>query len=171
MANDIQKSIVSNDIKNGTIVVSTKPTGPAAEDKINTYVSNKPVIADIEAKYDDKFDDITRAEQSCPVNVIEVLREAHSEQSSTHQAKTLSKSFPSLRALHFYSSILGSLLFLFFAFTGLLANRPELISSTHPQAIPANIKFEKQELTVGLKHSFQLFAHYKIIALMNKIFT
>jgi hypothetical protein len=59
MANDIQKSISSEDIKNGTIVVSTKPTGPTAKDKINTYVSNKPEIADIEAKYDDKFDDIT----------------------------------------------------------------------------------------------------------------
>ena len=58
MANDIQKIIVSNDIKNGTIVVSTKPTGPTAKDKNNTYISN-PVIADIEAKYDDRFDDPT----------------------------------------------------------------------------------------------------------------
>ena len=57
MANDIQKSISSNDIKNGTIVVSTQPTGSTAKDKIDTYVSNKPVIADIETKYDDRFDD------------------------------------------------------------------------------------------------------------------
>ena len=57
MANDIEKSIPSNDIKNGTIVVSTKPTGPTAKDKLNTYVSNKPEIADIEAKYDTRFDD------------------------------------------------------------------------------------------------------------------
>lgn len=58
MANDIQKSISSEDIKNGTIVVTTQPTGPTDKDKINTYVSNKPVIADIEAKYDDRFDDL-----------------------------------------------------------------------------------------------------------------
>ena len=36
MANDIQKSISSEDIKNGTLVVSTKPTGPTAKDKINS---------------------------------------------------------------------------------------------------------------------------------------
>ena len=53
MANDIQKSIPANPIKNGTIVVSTKPTGPTAKDKIDTYVSNKPVIADIDTKFDD----------------------------------------------------------------------------------------------------------------------
>jgi hypothetical protein len=57
MANDVQKSILANPIKNGTIIVSTQPTGPTAKDKINTYVSNKPVIADIEAKYDGRFDD------------------------------------------------------------------------------------------------------------------
>ena len=59
MANDIQKSITSNPIKNGTVVVSTKPTGPTLTDKLNTYVSNKPVIADIEAKYDNRFNDTT----------------------------------------------------------------------------------------------------------------
>jgi len=57
MANDIQKSIVSNPIKNGTTVVSTKPTGPTSVDKLNTYVSNKPEIGDIQAKYDNRFDD------------------------------------------------------------------------------------------------------------------
>jgi hypothetical protein len=56
-ADVVQKSISTNDIKHGTIVVSTKPTGSTPEDKINTYVSNKPVIADIEAKYDGRFDD------------------------------------------------------------------------------------------------------------------
>ena len=59
MANDIQKSILANDIKNGTVVVSTKPTGSTVKDKIDTYVSNKPEIADIEAKYDARFDDPT----------------------------------------------------------------------------------------------------------------
>ena len=60
MANDIQRSVGgATKIKNGTIVVSTKPTGPTAKDKIDTYVSNKPEIADIEAKYDTRFDDPT----------------------------------------------------------------------------------------------------------------
>lgn len=59
MANDAQKSIVSNDIKNGTIVVSTKPTGPTAADTLDTYASNKPTISDIESKYDTRFDDPT----------------------------------------------------------------------------------------------------------------
>lgn len=56
MANDIAKAVSGNDIKNGTAVVSTKPTGPTTNDKLNTYVSNKPVIGDIEAKYDARLD-------------------------------------------------------------------------------------------------------------------
>lgn len=59
MANDIQKSITSNPIKNGTAVVSTKPTGPTSSDKLNTSVSNKPEIGDIQAKYDNRFDNPT----------------------------------------------------------------------------------------------------------------
>lgn len=56
MANDIVKALSGNEIKNGTTVVSTKPTGPTSNDKLNTYVSNKPTIANIEAKYDARFD-------------------------------------------------------------------------------------------------------------------
>jgi len=57
MANDIQKSINSNVIKNGTIVVSTcAKTGN--NKTIDSYVSNKPTISDIESKYDDRFDDV-----------------------------------------------------------------------------------------------------------------
>lgn len=57
--NDIQKSITSNPIKNGTVVVSTKPTGPTSSDQLNTSVSNKPEIGDIQAKYDNRFDNPT----------------------------------------------------------------------------------------------------------------
>lgn len=57
MTNDIQKSILSNPIKNGTVVVSVKPTGLRSEDLLNNSVSNKPEIADIQAKYDNRFDD------------------------------------------------------------------------------------------------------------------
>jgi len=58
MAIDIQKSIVGNPIKNGTTIVSTKVTGPTVSDKLNTYVSNRPEIGDIETKYENRFDDV-----------------------------------------------------------------------------------------------------------------
>lgn len=56
MANDIQESISANSIKNGTIVVSTCAKNGDYQ-TLDTYVSNKPVIADIESKYDNRFDD------------------------------------------------------------------------------------------------------------------
>lgn len=55
MANDIQKSISGNDIKNGTLVVTCSRTGQYS--KSDVYVKNIPVIGDIESKYDDRFDD------------------------------------------------------------------------------------------------------------------
>lgn len=57
MANDIQKSVSANPIKNGTAVVSCTFTGEYST--LDTYVKNTPVIADIESKYDNRFDDIT----------------------------------------------------------------------------------------------------------------
>ena len=56
MANDIAKSITSNDIKNGTIIVSCTFAGEYST--IDTYVNNKPTIENIESKYDDRFDDV-----------------------------------------------------------------------------------------------------------------
>ncbi len=56
MANDIQKSVTSNVIKNGTIVVSTCAKNGNTQ-TIDSYVSNKPTISDIESKYDNRFDD------------------------------------------------------------------------------------------------------------------
>lgn len=49
------KSILANDIKNGTAIVSTTITGEYSV--LNTYVKNTPSITDIEAKYDNRFDD------------------------------------------------------------------------------------------------------------------
>lgn len=57
MANDIQESISANSIKNGTILVSTCSRNGNYK-TLDTYVSNKPAIADIESKYDDRFDDV-----------------------------------------------------------------------------------------------------------------
>jgi hypothetical protein len=55
MANDITKAISAKEIKNGTLLVSCTRTGEYSLS--NTYVKNTPVIADIEAKYDNRFDD------------------------------------------------------------------------------------------------------------------
>lgn len=57
MANDIQKSVSANQIKNGTTVVSCTFTGEYSV--LDTYVKNTPAIADIQSKYDTRFDDIT----------------------------------------------------------------------------------------------------------------
>ena len=56
MANDIQKSISGNNIKNGTLVIQCKVTGATNNDFNNTNVSNLPSITDIQDKYDDRFD-------------------------------------------------------------------------------------------------------------------
>jgi hypothetical protein len=56
MANDIQKSVSANNIKNGTTVVSTCARNGNYQ-TLDTYVSNKPTIADIESKYDGRFDE------------------------------------------------------------------------------------------------------------------
>jgi hypothetical protein len=55
MANDITLAIALNDIKNGTVVAGCKRTGGFS--KLDTYVKNTPVITDIQAKYDERFDD------------------------------------------------------------------------------------------------------------------
>lgn len=57
MANDINKAISANPIKNGTTVVSCKTTGLTSKDLLNNSVKNTPTISDIENKYDNRFDD------------------------------------------------------------------------------------------------------------------
>ena len=57
MANDIERIDTGAAIKNGTLVLGGLPTGPQANMKNNDNVTNKPVIADIEDKYDTRFDD------------------------------------------------------------------------------------------------------------------
>jgi hypothetical protein len=53
MANDISKAISGNEIKNGTAIVTCDELGNTQ--LVNTYVDNKPIITDIEDKYDNRF--------------------------------------------------------------------------------------------------------------------
>lgn len=55
MANDIQAAVSGVVVKNGTAIVSCTRTGEYST--IDTYVLNTPTIADIEAKYDGRFDE------------------------------------------------------------------------------------------------------------------
>jgi hypothetical protein len=55
MANDIQAAISGVVVKNGTAVVTSSWTGQYST--LDTYVSNKPSINDIQDKYDNRFDD------------------------------------------------------------------------------------------------------------------
>lgn len=57
MAIDIVKSKSGQSIKNGSIIVSTKVTGPTNKDLLNSYAINTPTIEEIENKYDNRFDD------------------------------------------------------------------------------------------------------------------
>lgn len=60
MANDINKAISANEIKNGSMVVSCGRTGfPNSPGSIvyNKYVKNTPTITDIQSKFDNRFDD------------------------------------------------------------------------------------------------------------------
>ena len=57
MANDIGLSKSDQAIKHGTLVVAPSPfTNSFQYQNVNVY--NKPVITDIENKYDERFDDI-----------------------------------------------------------------------------------------------------------------
>lgn len=56
MANDISLCSSGNPIKNGTFLVVASPkTGKYSLN--NSYVNNTPIITDIQAKYDARFDD------------------------------------------------------------------------------------------------------------------
>lgn len=55
MANDINKAISANSIKNGTTLVSCTITGEYST--LDTNVKNSPTITDIQDKYDARFDD------------------------------------------------------------------------------------------------------------------
>jgi len=55
MANDIQAAVSGVVVKNGTALVSCTRTGEYST--IDTYVQNTPTIADIESKYDTRFDE------------------------------------------------------------------------------------------------------------------
>jgi hypothetical protein len=55
MANDIQAAVSGVVVKNGTSIVSCTRTGEYST--IDTHVLNTPTIADIETKYDGRFDE------------------------------------------------------------------------------------------------------------------
>ena len=55
MANDIQKAVSANPVKNGTMLVGTSSTGTYSTR--DTYVKNTPTMNTIENKYDNRFDD------------------------------------------------------------------------------------------------------------------
>ena len=59
MALDIVQANSSNEIKNGTMVVTCGRTGFPVSGSIvyNEYVSNIPTISDIQSKFDARFDD------------------------------------------------------------------------------------------------------------------
>ena len=56
MSNDIGLAKSDNSIKHGTLVVATSACNNSFQYQ-NTTVYNKPVINDIENKYDERFDD------------------------------------------------------------------------------------------------------------------
>ncbi len=56
MANDIAKSNSANAIKHGTVVFSASPRTGLYQTQ-NSYVVNIPLIAAIEGKYTERFDD------------------------------------------------------------------------------------------------------------------
>jgi len=53
MANDIQKAVSANPVKNGTMLVGTSSTGTYSTR--DTYVKNTPTMNTIEAQYDNRF--------------------------------------------------------------------------------------------------------------------
>ena len=55
MANDINKAISANPIKNGSALVSCTKTGEYST--LDSSVKNSPTISDIQSKYDSRFDD------------------------------------------------------------------------------------------------------------------
>ena len=58
MVNDIALAKISQPIKHGSLVVAPYPFTNSFQFN-NTNAYNKPVIDDIQAKYDDRFDDRT----------------------------------------------------------------------------------------------------------------
>lgn len=55
MAADITVAVSGSAIKNGTIVASAMP--PGEKSILDTSVSNRPTIGEVELKYDNRFDD------------------------------------------------------------------------------------------------------------------
>ena len=57
MTIDIQTCIATESINHGSVVVSIQPTGTTSSHILDKNALHTPLIADIESKYDNRFDD------------------------------------------------------------------------------------------------------------------
>lgn len=73
-----------------------------------------------------------------------------------------------IRHVHVYASLVMSVLFLFFGFSGFLASRPSLFNSEIRFEVPANIKIEKDELSGYLKAKLPSGVAMKEFSLQNQ---
>ena len=91
-----------------------------------------------ETDFNNYKSEISLAESKCPVQVIKVChKKEHAGNETAYKWPGL---FSVVRALHFYSSVIGSVLFAFFAVSGFIANRPHLYSGTTAESIPESIQ-------------------------------
>jgi ferredoxin len=91
------------------------------------------------------------AYHGCPVQAIELDSEDASLLSNWYAVR-LWRWW--VRAIHINLSMVLCVLFLFFGFTGFVANRPELFRSESQQTVPANIALEQGELGGFFKTQF-----------------
>jgi CDP-4-dehydro-6-deoxyglucose reductase len=73
-----------------------------------------------------------------------------------------------IRHIHVYASLVMSVLFLFFGFSGFLASRPSLFNSETRFEVPENIKFEQAELSGYLKAKLSSNVDMKEFSLQNE---
>jgi len=73
-----------------------------------------------------------------------------------------------IRHAHVYASLVMSVLFLFFGFSGFLASRPALFYSETRFAVPENIKIEQNELTGYVKAKLPAGVIVKDFSLQNE---
>ncbi len=73
-----------------------------------------------------------------------------------------------IRHVHVYASLVMSVLFLFFGFSGFLASRPELFSPGTRSVVPENVKIEQHELAGYLKAKLPAGVTVKDFSLQNE---
>lgn len=95
---------------------------------------------------------ILQAASRCPVKVIEVVRDSDTEESEAVAASSFSLAYI-IRQLHLYCSIILSLIFVFFALSGFLANRQNLFADESAHKVPAGIELSKAALVEFFKNT------------------